>query len=211
MKTLLLVAAMSLLTGLLHAQSKIGVADYIAGQVGDTLIFENVSRGDSILHVVVYDTSTSAASHMRESDGDEQVIGVTDVGWQLFAIRIGEWHLPFKRPLTLLPAQATRGRAYRQDVLISGGKISFETTVLGFEAATTPLRNFVDCLKIRQVVTWKTPVRTLTHERIAWYAREVGLVKFIKKTKTPKGQTTVAALLQNAIIGGKPLAGRRRN
>ena len=211
MKSLPLVTAMLLLAALLHAQPDISVADYIAGQVGDTLAFENLSRSDSSLHVIVYETSTLAASRVRESNGEERVIGVNEHGWQLFSLRIGDQDFSLPRPITLLPAQATRSRTYRQNVAVPSGKLTFETVLLGFEAAKTPLRNFVNCLKIRQTISLKTPIGKLTQERIAWYAREIGPVKFIKKTRHASEQTTVAALLQSAIIGGKPLAGRRRN
>lgn len=204
------------LFGLAQADAQINIADYLVGQANDTLEFANLN-GEALSPHFIFYQSADADLLQIEQDGYQMKQLINENGWQLSGIQWLEDLFLFEQPVTLLPARAKLRHTYTGNIpfhsnTVGNGNCTFQITMLGFESAETPLRNFVDCLKIQFVLNLQMDNQAIcTIESSSWHARKYGLVKFIRKIKTTNEHQVVAALLKSAIIQGKPLDGNARN
>ncbi len=203
--------------GVVQAQSPIVLSDFLTNRATDTLEFENIMREQLQTHTIVFlPTHNTMAEILRaESDGQQLWEKLEAQAWQLYALQIDNHILNLEKPLPILPADAQASKMYTAqcNYTTTGkkGTLTIEAFSGGFESAATPLRNFIDCLKVEIRLTMLENSRQVYRiDRIEWYARGIGLVKMIKNTYRNGARTTVDAALLKATLGGKPLEGRKK-
>ncbi len=210
------------------AQRLITLSEYLPLRAGDTLTYIN-QIGEQVQPVVV---SYSAAQfkqkevvRIAETDGGWRYQCIDNQGFETFI-----WSLPngkqwiAERPVRLLPAIAILQQVYTDTVLVyslhnqvRGGHLKYSCAVSleGFATAETPLRNFVDCLLLKQVIQTNDARHTRTEVQ-EWLAKGIGPVKIIEiiSETDAKGHAQVVSRrilsLTAAFVDGQPLAGKKK-
>jgi hypothetical protein len=203
-----------LFPAILPAQIVYNICDYLPNGVGDTLVFQHVSTGDSIY--VSWPSKQlfrgDSVNLRLESTGGRLFETIDyQAGWRIYMTgypnRIE--HI-FNEALTILPPTVRHGETYQSAVEFSlindgrkqgTGKQEYTIKVEGNDSSSTPFRNFGDCLVLNTLSIQTLPDGTKRGYQLkAWYARDVGLVKMAGETFQLDGKNNRTRVIKAAGI-----------
>ncbi len=211
-------------------QQAIATMDYLPNTPGDSIWMEEMPPQTHAFSdfLLVYKTAffrnqalqkrSFGNNSFRYEQMEEEGLKV-----YLFHFDNGQEYL-LEKGLTLFPATLSPNQVFQdevaytileQNIKIGSGVLRYSIVAEGFTTAETPLRNFVDCLTLSVKMTFQHQSGlSLSFDVKEWYAKGVGLVKFISKRQLheKKGKTihdpVLAMYLKKGITRGRTIEGK---
>ncbi len=211
-------------------QKAIALMDYLPNIAGDSIWMEEMPPQTHSFSdfLIVYKTA-----FFRNQAFQKRSVGKNSFRYEqmeedglkvyLFHFDNGQEYL-LEKGLTLLPAALTPNQAFQEEVpytileqnaKIGSGIIRYSIVAEGLTTAETPLRNFVDCLTLSVKMTFQHQSGvSFSQDTKEWYAKGVGLVKFIEKRQfqEKKGKTlhdpVLAMYLKKGTARGRTIEGK---